>query len=107
VGDCEAWLWQSAGVVALTEGQPRKPPLGGAPVVARAFFRSVEGPCTLLLGTDGLFTYAPRARIEAALRSQPAPQACCAELAQLPRLPGGGLQDDLGLVLLRWECAVG
>lgn len=26
----------------------------------------------------------------------------CAALSQLPRLPSGALQDDLGLLVLRW-----
>lgn len=57
------------------------------------------GSGRLLLASDGLFRYAPAARIEEVTRVGTAQEAAEALLA-LVRLPSGGLQDDLGLAVL-------
>jgi hypothetical protein len=55
---------------------------------------------TLLVATDGLFNYARPEKIAAVALQEDLARATW-DLIQLVRLPGGGLQDDVGMVLLR------
>lgn len=57
----------------------------------------IEG--RLLVGTDGLFRYAPPARI-AAVANAPSVETGVSELIELVRLGNGRLQDDVAVALL-------
>ena len=97
VGDSEAWLIKSDRMIDLTEGQPRKPLLGGGFAEPAIFAVNVSVGDVLLLATDGLFKYVNRERICELARRQPlSPEG----LVQAARLPSGGLQDDVGIVLI-------
>ncbi|MFP2932767.1 SpoIIE family protein phosphatase [Pyxidicoccus sp. 3LG] len=99
VGDSELWLIHGDRHTALTEHQRRKPLLGRGEATPVCF----EVPWTegvLLAGTDGLFKYADAPRIRASA-SGPDLASSARALASLPRLASGGLQDDVGLVLIR------
>jgi serine/threonine protein phosphatase PrpC len=99
-GDSGAWVVQpGGGVDDLTARQHRKPRLGSGGAVPQPFSRSgLAG--TLVVGTDGLFNYAGREKIAAVALGEDLDGAARA-LVQLVRLPGGGLQDDVGVVLVR------
>ena len=99
VGDSEAWVVDADSDVALTGHQQRKPLVGsgsatpvplGAPPLAG----------TLLVASDGLFKYAPRARLLELVRSSGV-ETLPGALVQLVRLPSGGLQDDVAVVVCR------
>ena len=99
VGDSEAWWLTGGPERPLTARQQRKPLLG----TGEAFpvpFGVGRARGMLLLGSDGLFKYAPRDRIAAAAR-EGAPEEAVARLVDLVRMPGGELQDDVAVVLYR------
>lgn len=96
VGDSEALLVTAGSVVDLTRDQRRKPLLGSGKVAPQPFFVRREGG-TLLLGSDGLFKYAPRDKIVACIRSAPFAELLD-QLVDLVRLPSGARSDDVGLV---------
>ena len=99
VGDSHAWWYPTDGrAVHLTSASPRKPLLGSGESSPQGF-ACPGGSGRLLLASDGLFRYAPAARIEAVARVGSAQEAAEALLA-LVRLPAGGLQDDLGLAVI-------
>jgi serine/threonine protein phosphatase PrpC len=97
VGDCEAWLISTSGIVDLTRDQRRKPLLGSGHAIPIGF-----GPlaCTsrLLLGSDGLFKYVPHERIRNLSSSVPLAHAA-AVLVDAARLPSGALQDDVAVIV--------
>jgi PPM family protein phosphatase len=97
VGDSCAWLVSRDGVLDLTERQARKPLLGSGEAEPRAF-----GPMLfrgrLLVGTDGLFKYAPRTRLTSVVEQGTA-EATVVALVDAVRLKDGRLQDDVGVVL--------
>jgi len=97
-GDCGAWLVTDR-IDELTEEQVRKPLVGSGSAVPVAF-KADLGKGTLLLASDGLLKYAPRARI-AALARGPDLDAVAHHIAELPRLRSGALPDDVGVVLCR------
>jgi serine/threonine protein phosphatase PrpC len=99
VGDSEAWLITDEATVELTRDQQRKPLLGtGAAVPAPFAARETTG--TLLLASDGLFKYARRDLIASTLRDTTMTDTP-ARLVDLARLPGGGLQDDVAVIVAR------
>lgn len=99
VGDSEAWLIAPAGWHDLTARQRRKPLLGSRAAVPVSF-RSSHAGGTLLVGSVGLFKYAPAPLLrETAPRGTP--RQACGALVDLARLPGGGLQDDVSVVVCR------
>lgn len=55
---------------------------------------------TLVVGSDGLFKYAPRVRLLELVRTTDL-DLLPAALVQLARLPSGGLQDDIAVVVCR------
>jgi hypothetical protein len=97
VGDGGAWMVSARGVVDLTERQVRKPLLGTGLAEPVAF-----GPTPMLgrlvVGTDGLFKYAPRARLTAVALAG-TPEVAAAALVDAVRMKGGRLQDDVGVVV--------
>lgn len=99
-GDSGAWMvGEDGGIDDLTAGQHRKLRLGSGKARPVSFSRpTLTG--TLLVATDGLFDYArPEKIVELALRGDL--DLAVKELVKLVRLPWGGLQDDVGLVLVR------
>jgi serine/threonine protein phosphatase PrpC len=99
-GDSRAWLIAGDGAIDdLTAGQQRKLRLGSGRARPVPFTRPrLDGK--LLAATDGLFDYAPPARISDLARGADL-DAAAQQLSRLVRLPGGALQDDVGLVLVR------
>jgi serine/threonine protein phosphatase PrpC len=100
VGDSVAWLISPAGELTdLTVHQRRKPLLGSREALPVVFDAN---PCggRLLLATDGLVNYAPVDRIRA-LAVQGSVAEAAAALADCVRLPAGGLQDDVAVVLVQ------
>ena len=102
VGDSEAWFFPTDGeFVDLTSVQARKPLLGSGSATAIPF--SMEATSgILLLCSDGLHKYADFAKIRKRLRKQNF-QSLPADLADLARLPSGGLQDDLSILAVLIE----
>ena len=94
VGDSCAWLITRGGHVDLTEGQPRKPLLGGGFAEPHTFDVRLGPDDTLLVATDGLWKYLPLERLSALARA-PVLSAEALVAAVHP------LQDDVSVVLLR------
>lgn len=99
VGDSGAWVIRGGTVEDLTAAQLRKPLVGGGCVVVE-FAAKALGGGTLLLASDGLLKYAKASEIVSAVEGRALEEAAAALLA-LARLPSGGLQDDVSLVLCR------
>jgi len=98
VGDSSAWLIDSAGAVAdLTASQRRKPLLGSGEALPVEFAAEL-GSRRLLVGSDGLFKYAPAERIAALVMAGPVDAAARAVAATV-RLPSGALADDVAVVV--------
>lgn len=102
VGDSEAWLLDLLDptiLVPLTSAQHRKPLLGAgcAPV---AYSHALSPTSLVVLGSDGLFRYALPRELARAARATSLDAAARA-LVDLVRLPTGGLQDDVSLILCR------
>ena len=102
VGDSEAWFFPTEGeFVDLTSGQIRKPLLGSGSATAIPFsMEAMSG--ILLLCSDGLHKYADFVKVRERLREQNF-QNLPADLADLARMPSGGLQDDLSIVAVLIE----
>ncbi len=98
VGDSGAWLVGDE-VIDLTDGQVRKPLVGGGclPFVFRA---GPIGNATLLVASDGLLRYASREDIVCIARG-PDLAAAARTLVEVVRLPSGALHDDVAIVLCR------
>ena len=100
VGDSQAWFLPTQGEpTELTARQARKPLLGSGEAWAVPFSYPLE-PGTLLLCSDGLHKYADHQRILARIREQ-RPEDLTTDLANLARMPSGGLQDDLSVIVVR------
>ena len=99
VGDSSAWLIAQAGEITdLTARQRRRPLLGSGEALPVQFEAELRGG-RMLLGSDGLFKYATAERI-CALAVQGSVAQAASALANCVRLPSGGLQDDVAVVLL-------
>lgn len=99
VGDSGAWLIRGGVVDELTRGQRRRPLLGDHSMALP--FRS--GPlagATLLIASDGLFTYAKRDAIARIAEGEDL-AAAARELVELVRFPSGEVPDDVSVVLCR------
>jgi PPM family protein phosphatase len=97
VGDSAAWLVRSGEVVDLTAGQVPKPLLGSGRARPIAFGPHDSGG-RVVIGSDGLFKYVSFDRIRSI--------SCTSPLAAVPddliaaaRLPSGGLQDDIAVIV--------
>jgi serine/threonine protein phosphatase PrpC len=99
VGDSAAWLISpSGGFTDLTVHQRRKPLIGSGealPVEFQAEFRGGR----LLLASDGLLKYTTAERICELAMAESLTDAVSA-LVECVRLPSGGLQDDVAVVLV-------
>ncbi len=102
IGDSGAWLVRDDGFVDLTEGQIRKPLIGSGSARAVPFELSRNSAGTLVVASDGLFKYAASERICAAARKDDLSKIA-SELLGLVRLPTGGLQDDVAVLVARWR----
>ena len=80
-------------------GQARKP-LVGAGCVPWSFDGPGLARGTLLVGSDGLFKYAARRDLVRIVAGRDL-ATIARELVELVRLPSGGLQDDVAIVLCR------
>jgi serine/threonine protein phosphatase PrpC len=99
VGDSSAWLITPAGdTTDLTARQRRRPLLGSGEALPVQFEAELQGG-RVLLGSDGLFKYATAERICALAMQRSAAEGAEA-LANCVRLPSGGLQDDVAVVLV-------
>lgn len=95
-GDSEAWMLDGKTVVDLTAGQARKPLLGdgGKP---RAF-GAMKLTGRLFIASDGITKYARTSDIvKCALDGNPADAVL--SVAELARLPSGGYQDDVSIII--------
>lgn len=99
VGDSGAWIIAGEKVADLTAGQERKPLLGSGctPV---GFASPFPAGATLVVASDGLLKYAKRADI-VRVATTGSVEAAAKSLLELVRLPSGGLQDDVSIVLCR------
>lgn len=97
IGDSGAWLLNDGRLEDLTIGQHRKPLIGTGTAVPVDF-----GPLPfqgrLLVASDGLFKYASRRVLMDALNLGTIEEAVD-RLVDSVRLPNGGLQDDVAVVL--------
>lgn len=98
VGDSGAWLVRDE-VIDLTDGQVRKPLVGGG-CLPFAFRAGPIGNGTLLVASDGLLRYAKQQDI-ARISRGPDLATAAHTLVELVRLPSGALQDDVAVVLCR------
>lgn len=101
VGDSEAWFLDEGGhSTDLTAHQRRKPLPGGGAARPVAFSMRHEGG-TLVVGTDGLFKYTSIKNLQTTISDGGPLEAIGRRLVDLVRMPGGGLQDDVGIVVCR------
>jgi serine/threonine protein phosphatase PrpC len=99
VGDSAAWLISPAAELTdLTARQRRKPLIGSGEALPVEFEAEWRGG-RLLLASDGLTKYAPPEQI-CSLAMKGAVVDALDALANCVRLPSGGLQDDVAVVLL-------
>jgi PPM family protein phosphatase len=97
VGDSAAFTLTGATVEEITRHQRRKPLLGAGDARIVAFeLEAWSG--RLLLVSDGIVKYVPRAELPA-LAATGSMADEISELVRRARLPSGGLQDDLAIVL--------
>lgn len=97
VGDSEAWIVTGKATDDLTRGQ-ESPRLGSGRAAPVTFQRGrLDG--TLLVATDGLFKSASPARVVATVRGGDV-SAVGERLTGLIRLPSGGFQDDVAIVIV-------
>jgi serine/threonine protein phosphatase PrpC len=98
VGDSGAWMIDGNGIVDLTQHQFRKPLLGDGEAYPVPF-----GPIAvrgrLLVATDGLLKYAPRAELARCALEGPVEKAVPC-LIDSVRLRSGSLQDDVAVAVI-------
>jgi serine/threonine protein phosphatase PrpC len=99
VGDSGASLLKGSELIDLTDGQQRKPLVGGGCAPSRIAPTEFAGG-TLLVASDGLLRYAKRTDIIRVASGEDL-QAAARGLVDLVRLPNGNLQDDVAIVLCR------
>lgn len=99
VGDSEILYLASDSIERLTSRQQRKPLLGSGQAKVTGFGSVAQPGARLLLATDGLFTFAPRAVIEQTLRAADF-DAIAPRLVQAAQLPTGALSDDVAVVVV-------
>ena len=98
VGDSEAWLQDQDSWMEWTAGQRRKPLLGSASAQPIALDPR-PAPGRLLLASDGLMKYAPRKQI-LQTAAGPVLSEVLDQLVSLVRLPSGGLQADVSILVV-------
>ena len=99
VGDSSAWLiTRSGGMTDLTAAQRRRPLLGSGEALPVEFEAERLGS-RVLIGSDGLFKYAPADRICSLATRETIIEAANA-LVDCVRLPSGAFHDDVSLVIV-------
>jgi hypothetical protein len=96
-GDSEAWIVTANAIDDLTARQMRAR-LGSGQAAPVGFRRAALGG-VLVVGTDGLFKYALPERIAEAVRGGDV-EGAGDRLGAVVRLASGGLQDDVGVVVV-------
>jgi serine/threonine protein phosphatase PrpC len=99
VGDCGALQLLEGGEVELTAHQRRKPLLGSGAAVPTAF-GPVPFAGTLVVASDGLLKYAPRAELRQPALTGSA-RICARALIECVRYPSGNLPDDVTVIVCR------
>ena len=99
VGDSSARLISWAGEMTYLTAHQRRRPLLGSGEAVPVVFEADFGDGRLLLASDGLFKYASAERI-CALAMQGSVAEAADALANCVRLPSGGLQDDVAVVIV-------
>jgi serine/threonine protein phosphatase PrpC len=98
VGDSGAFALTTDACFELTDSQLRKPLVGSGSATPVGF-----GPFPfndrILVASDGLLDYVPRSAFKQLALFSPLPEAVD-KLISSARLPSGGLQDDISVVLL-------
>jgi serine/threonine protein phosphatase PrpC len=98
VGDSGAWMIGPKGIVELTQHQFRKPLVGNGEAYPVPFGPlAIEG--RLLVATDGLLKFAPRAELAKRALVGTLEEAIHG-LIDSVRLKSGGLQDDVAVALI-------
>jgi len=97
VGDSEAW-WVGDSAIELTAQQSRARLGSGSARVTS--FRRLRAGGSVIVGTDGFFSYAPRERWLDLVRTSPTTTGVARRLLDLARLPTGTLQDDATVVVV-------
>lgn len=98
VGDSGAWVIDAEGERELTQGQRRKPLIGGGAMPVA--FAGRLGAGTLVVASDGLFNYASMRRIGDEVNSGEF-VGLAGRLCELVRLRSGALPDDVAVVVVR------
>jgi serine/threonine protein phosphatase PrpC len=99
VGDSSARLISPAGEMTYLTAHQRRRPLLGSGEALPVIFEAELGDGRLILGSDGLFKYATAERI-CALAMQGSVAEAADALANCVRLPSGGFQDDVAVVIV-------
>ena len=97
VGDSCAWLLSDTETLELTTEHIRKPLLGSGACIPVSF-GPVRGAKRVILGSDGLFKYVPLQAIHSHARCRDL-TAGVEALVLAARLPSGGFQDDIAVIL--------
>lgn len=102
VGDSVAWHISDAALEPLTRGSERKPWVGSGTARAVGFSEIRPSFGWVLLATDGLVKYTRAAHVCDVVRTVPFDEIP-RRLIDLARLPNGLLQDDVAVIVARWE----
>ena len=97
VGDSECWALDSFGFVDLTSLQKRKPLLGTGEAAPKGIGPTTLSP-RLLVATDGLLKYCPRAEIDRLASGGTLEEAIDALVSKV-RLRSGTFQADVAIAL--------
>ena len=103
VGDSGCWALDSLGCVDLTSSQRRKPLLGSGGAAPAGIGPTALSP-RLLVATDGLLKYCPRADIDRIAVGGTLEEAVEALVSKV-RLRNGTFQDDVAIALCDAEVA--
>jgi hypothetical protein len=97
VGDSGCWAIDSLGFVELTSSQNRKPLVGTGAAMPTGIGPTTL-PARLLVATDGLLKYCPRAEIDR-IAVTGTVEGAVEGLISKVRLPSGKFQDDVAIAL--------
>lgn len=100
IGDSAAWLIDDQQSIELTSEQVRKPLLGSGGAEIVPFHARFSGGGTLVVATDGLWTYVPPYGIKTLATSEPL-ERVPERLLDAARLRSGALRDDTTIIAVR------
>ena len=100
IGDSEVRLFDPTSCQTLTDGQQRKPLLGGGIPRIHSFEAELQFNALLVIASDGLWRFAhePLPAVDTVRGSLP---SIATALIDAARLPNGQLQDDVSLIAIR------